>query len=195
MKSTFPWAGAALLLASSALAGPDYIIKQRAKELSNENNVRQGVAPPTQPTQPTPTPSQPAAPTLTPALAGFQTGLGTITAGAQVSAEQKQRLSQQIVASALGAKPSLATASKFTEQVTAASAEKPLSATSRARLVQELDAVLNPGKYPQAKLDGIFSDVQAIFQENGLNRMKAVALADSVKAMSWEIQRGGASSH
>ena len=197
MKSTFSWVGAALLAGSSFLAGQDYIIKQRAKELSNQNNVRQGVAPPSQPTQPppTPTPGQPAAPTLTPALAGFQTGLGAITAGAQVSAEQKQRLAQQIVAGALAAKPSLGTASKFTEQVTAASAEKPLPATSRARLVTELDAVLNPGKYPQAKLDGIYSDVQAIFQENGLNRMKAVALADSVKAMSSEIQRGGASNH
>jgi len=192
MKSTFFPVGAALLLACSAQAGPDYIIKQRAKELSNENNVRQGVAPPTQPTQPTPATAQPAAPTLAPALAGFQTGLGAISAGSQVSAEQKQRLTQQVVAGALGAKPSVSAASKFTEQVTAASAEKPLSATSRARLVQELDAVLNPGKYPGAKLDGIFSDIQAIFQENGLTRMKAVELANSVKAMSTEIQQGGA---
>ncbi len=192
MKSTFLLFGAALLLTCSAQAGPDYIIKQRAKELSNENNVRQGVAPPTQPTQPAPATARPAAPTLSPALAGFQTGLGAINAGSTVSAEQKQRLTQQVVAGALGAKPSAATASKFTEQVTAASVEKPLSATSRARLVQELDAVLNPGKYPGAKLDGIFNDIQAIFQENGLTRMKAVALADSVKAMSTEIQQGGA---
>jgi len=92
----------------------------------------------------------------------------------------------------LVAKPSLASASKFVDQLTAAAAEKPLPAASRGRLVQELDAVLNPGKYPQAKLDGIFSDVQAIFQENGLGRTKAVALADSVKAMSAEIQQGGA---
>ena len=191
MKSTFACVGAALLLAYSALAGPDYIIKQRAKELSNENNVRQGVAPPTQPAQPAPTPGQPTAPTLTPALARFQTDLGAINAGSQISADQKQKLAQQLVAGALAAKPALATASKFADHLASASAEKPLPATSRERLVQELDAVLNPGKYPQAKLEGIFSDIQAIFQENGLNRMKAVALADSVKAMSAEIQQGG----
>ena len=74
----------------------------------------------------------------------------------------------------------------------AAFAEKPLPGTSRARLTQELDAVLNPAKYPQAKLDGIFADVQAIFQENGLSRLKAVAIADDVKAISAEIQKGGA---
>ena len=193
MKTTFAWVGTVLLLAHSALgAGTDYIIKQRAKELRDENNVRQGVPPPTQPNQPATAPARPAAPTLTPALARFQTDLAAINAGSQVSADQKQKLAQQLVASALVAKPSLATASKFTDHLANASAEKPLPASSRARLVQELDAVLNPGKYPQAKLDGIFSDIQAIFQENGLSRMKAVALSDSVKAMSTEIQQGGA---
>lgn len=195
MKARFICVGTALLLTHCAFAGPDYIIKQRAKELSNQNNVRQGVPPPTQPTQPTApaaAPTRPAAPTLTPALARFQTDLGAISAGAQVSADQRQRLAQQLVAGGLAAKPSLASASKFVDQVTAAAAEKPLPAASRGRLVQELDAVLNPGKYPQAKLDGIFSDVQAIFQENGLGRTKAVALADSIKAMSAEIQQGGA---
>ena len=58
--------------------------------------------------------------------------------------------------------------------------------------MQELDAVLNPAKYPQAKLEGIIRDVQAIFQENGLARMKAVAIADDVKAIAAEIQKGGA---
>src|SRR5271167_635683 len=115
MKLTFSWVGAALLLASSALAGPDYIIKQRAKELSNQNNVEQGVAPPTQPAQPAPTPGQPTAPTLTPALARFQTDLGAINAGSQVSADQKTKLAQQLVAGALAARPSFATASKFAD--------------------------------------------------------------------------------
>ena len=50
--------------------------------------------------------------------------------------------------------------------------------------------MLNPSKYPQAKLDGILRDVQAIFQENGLARMKAMAIADDVKAISASIQRG-----
>jgi hypothetical protein len=92
-----------------------------------------------------------------------------------------------------GPKPSRAALTKLTDDLTAAFAEKPLSPTSRARLVQELDAVFNPGKYPSAKLDGIFADIQAIFQENGLSRNKAVAIADDVKAISAEIQKGGAS--
>ena len=51
--------------------------------------------------------------------------------------------------------------------------------------------MLNPAKYPMAKLDGILRDIQAIFQENGLARMKALAIADDVKAIAAEIQKGG----
>jgi hypothetical protein len=56
----------------------------------------------------------------------------------------------------------------------------------------ELDAVFNPARYPQAKPEGIFKDIQAMFQENGLAHAKAVAIAEDVKAVSAEIQAGGA---
>lgn len=192
MRTPCVLAGAVLLATAGFCSGQDYIIKQRAKELSNQNNVRQGVAPPTQPTQP-PAPGvpQPAAPTLTPGLAKFRADLANLPVGAAVPAQQKQQLAQELVGSAQGAKPSVASASKFVDSVAAAT-DKPLPVASRARLAQELDAVLNPGKYPQAKLDGIFNDIQAIFQENGASRTKAVTVADSVRAMSTEIQGGGA---
>ena len=44
--------------------------------------------------------------------------------------------------------------------------------------------MLNPAKYPQAKMAAIFDDVQAIFQENGLERRRAVAVSDDVKAIA-----------
>ncbi len=194
MKRILAVVCAAVLLSSPALArqGSQYIIKQRAKELRDQNNVRQGVVPPAQAAPAAPATTAPAPPALSPSLLRFQTDLGTISASAPATAEQKQKLAQQVVAGAQGAKPSLTTAGKLATDLSAAFAEKPLSPTSRARLVQELDAVLNPGKYPMAKLDGIFADVQAIFQENGLSRTKAVGIADDVKAISAEIQRGGA---
>jgi len=100
---------------------------------------------------------------------------------------------QDLALAPQGAKPSRTALTKLADDLSAAFAEKPLSPTSRARLVQELDAVLNPGKYPQAKLEGIFADIQAIFQENGLSRNKAVVIADDVKAISAQIQKGGVS--
>ena len=175
---------------AGTFAGPESIIKERAKELRDQNNVRQGVAPPTQApvTGVAPTP-----PALTPSLVRFQTELGTLNMGTPATAEQKQKMMQDLTLTPQGAKPSRAALAKLTDDLTAAFAEKPLSATSRARLTQELDAVLNPGKYPSAKLDGIFADIQAIFQESGLSRNKAVVIADDVKAISAQIQKGGAS--
>lgn len=182
----------ALLLCATAcaLAGPEVIIKQRAKELNQQNNVRQGVAPPTQ----TPMPSAGAtpAPQLSVSLTYFSSGLAGIRPETPATADQKQKLSQQLVAAAQGAKPALAKTSKLAEDLAAAMAEKPLPVSSRTRLVQELDAILNPGKYPQAKPEGIYADIQAIFQENGLSRNKAVAISDDVKAIGLEIQMGGA---
>ena len=178
------------LATASAFAGPETIIKQRAKELRDQNNVRQGVAPPTQAPV---TSTAPAPPSLSPSLVRFQTDLGNLTMGTSVTPDQKQKMVQELAAAPQAAKPSTKTLAKLTEDITAACAEKPLSPTSRGRLVQELDAVLNPGKYPSAKYDKIFEDVQAIFQDNGLSRAKAVVIADDVKAVWAEIQKGGAS--
>jgi hypothetical protein len=188
MKTAFALLTAAALLPAIATAGPESIIKQRAKELNNQNNVRQGVPPPTQPTQPAATPGAPAAPTISPALTRFQSDLAAITANSAVTPETKQKLAQELLAGAQGTKPSAPTASKLAEDIAAACAEKPLSFDSRARLVRELDAVLNPGKYPQAKLDGIFADIQAIFQANGLNRTKAEAISQGVKSLASEAR-------
>jgi hypothetical protein len=189
MKTILVLAGTALLLAGIAYAGPEVIIRERAKELRDQNNVRQGVAPPTQAAQPAAAPSAPAP---SPAITRFQADLAAIKTGSPPTAEQNQKLTQDLLAAAQSAKPSPAAAKKLAEALAAAAMDKPLPATSRARLAQELDAVLNPGKYPSAKLEGIFADVQAIFQENGLLRKGAVAIADDVKAISAEIQAGGA---
>jgi len=189
-KSLLPFS-VTLLIAASALAGPDVIIRERAKELSNQNNVRQGAIAPTEATQPPALPNAPAVPTISPALVRFQADLAAIKSDSPPTAEQKQKLAQELLLSAQGAKPSLAAANKLAENLSLVCAEKPLSSTSRSRLTRDLDAVLNPGKYPQAKLEGIFADIQAIFQENGLARSRAVAVSNDVKKISEEIQGGG----
>ena len=48
----------------------------------------------------------------------------------------------------------------------------------------EIDAVLNPSKYPKAKMQAIYDDIQAIFQVSGADRKTAVAIMESVKALS-----------
>ena len=194
MRITSAALGIFLSVSSLAYADPAVIIRERAKELSNQNNARQGVEPtqPQPPPQPAVAPSQPPAPTLSPALLRFNTDIAAIKADAQVTPDQQQKLAQELLASALGPKPSLASVSKLAADVSAAFSEKPLSSTSRARFIQELDAVFNPSKYPQAKLEGILKDIQNTFEQNGLARMKAMAISDDVKKIAEEIQKGGA---
>ena len=81
MKQMFVLVSASSLMALNVVAaGSEAIIKQRAKDLSNQNNVRQGVAPPTQPPPTAPKPATTAPSTLTPqqALAKLQTDLAAI---------------------------------------------------------------------------------------------------------------------
>jgi hypothetical protein len=191
MRTSLAVIGATVLFSTLTYADPGVIIRERAKELRDQNNVRQGVESPAQQTQPAANANAPAAPTLSQGLLRFNTEINAIHADSTVAADQKQKLAQDLVAGAQGARPSLVTASKLAADVAAAFAEKPLPATSRGRLVQELDAVLNPAKYPQAKLEGILKDIQAIFQDNGLARMKAVAISDDVRAVAAEIAKGG----
>src|ERR1041384_6933004 len=184
MKRTLVVLGAAVLMAGIAFGGPEQIIKQRAKDVANQNNAQQGVPPPTQPSAPT----APAIPSLSVSLTHFQVTLAGIQADSQISAAQKQKLTQDLLDAAPGAKPSQAAAAKLAEDLAAAFAQKPLPESSRAKLVRELDAVLNPGKYPQAKLDGIFADIQASFQANGLSHTKAGAASGDAQANLAEHQ-------
>jgi hypothetical protein len=192
MKTILALSGVALLLAANSGVGQDVQVKQRAKELRDQNNVRQGVTPATPTSPPRAAPNGAAAPNLSPSLVQFQQGLFSIEAGNPVDAAQRKQLSQELLAAAQAAKPSLGSVNKLVGDLMAAIAEKPLPASSRGRFIVELDAILNPAKYPAAKPEGIFRDMQAIFQDNGLARNKAVAIAEGVKAISAEVQGGGA---
>ena len=57
MKRVFVLLGAAMLLTASSFGQADVIIKKRAQEIRDQNNVRQGVTPPSQPAQPSTAPA------------------------------------------------------------------------------------------------------------------------------------------
>jgi hypothetical protein len=189
MKTIAGLIGAHILSVSVVFGGSEQIIKQRAKDLRDQNNARQGVPPPARPGQaaaPTPAP----APALTPqqqSLVRFRTDLDAIRAGSQVTAEQKQRLAVNLVGMAQGpGKPSLRTARLFVDDLAAGLTAKPLSAKSRERLLQNLQAAVSPGAMKQAQLGAIADDVQAAFVSAGVDRKDAMKIADGVKAMTAE---------
>ncbi len=190
MKKTLGLIAASMLLAGNLFAGSQEIIKQRAKDVVNENNIRQGAPSPVQPAATPGAATAPVNPQQQQALARLKADLAAIKPNATVTNAQKQRLAADLIAVAGGAaKPSLAAATTLAEDLSAALLENALPDASRARLVQELDAVLNPAKYPQVKMDGIFSDIQAIFLAGGTARKNAVKISDDVKAIAAETRK------
>ena len=180
-------AAANVLVIGSVMAGPETIVRERAKELSNQNNVRQGVAPPTQTPQSTPatTPGTAAAPAppRSQAVTQFEADLGSIKANDAITPAIKQKLAADVLAIAEGTKPAATAAAKLAEDLATAASAKPLDPKYRSRLALELDAILNPAKYPKSNPSGIFSDIQATFQTNGSERKQAVAISDDVKGL------------
>lgn len=174
---------AAVLAATCAFAGPEILIKQRAKEARNQNNVRQGVpvAPPPQPAAPA-TPGQPARPTggLSPAaqqnIATFQADLAAM--------KTKPPLAAHLTAAALGAaKPSPDAIAKLAADLQTALTGVDLGADSQLRLARELNATVNGTNLSRDQIKAITADAQAILQAAGVKRPEAAAVADDMKAV------------
>jgi hypothetical protein len=178
----------AAFLSVSVFADSSVIIKQRAKELSNQNNVQQGVPPPSQP-QSTPATKQPAMATpLQVCIGHLRTDLAGIKPDPAPTTAQKQQLTQHLIDTAQQTKPSAQTAGKLANDVSTALAQNPMSATDRDRLLSDINAALNPQKYQADQLANIYADAQAIFQVAGLKRSAAAAIADDIKAIAAETK-------
>lgn len=191
MKTVLALIGAATLVAGSVFAGPDVIIKKRAQEIRDQNNVRQGVAPPGQPARPATTPATAASPTpIQQSIAKLRADLAAVKANSQVTAAQKQQITKDLMAVAQGAnKPSPATAANLADSLSAAFAGKPLADKDCSRLLSDLAAVLNPANIQAAQMQAIYADIQAIFQANGMARKDAAKIVDQVKAVAAETQK------
>ena len=174
-------------------------IKQRAKELVNQNNVRQGVPPPA---PPAPRPAAPAAPATpgnhtAPNLALIQAqdiskitnSLAAFKPGSPVTPDQKQQFIKVLAVAARTTKPSLPTVTKFVDALSAALSENNLGDPERDRLAQNLNSVLNSKPLPASQFDAIIADVQAILQVVGVKRPAAASIAGNLKAVGAEVRR------
>jgi hypothetical protein len=188
MKRAFAIIGTVLLLVVCGFGQADVIIKKRAQEIRDQNNVRQGVTPPAQSAQPAAAPVTRASPTpVQQSVAKLQTDLKAVKGPAKVTADQRQRITNDLIALAHGAKkPSQSTAANLTDGLLAAFAEKPLIDKDLNRFLSDLAAVFNPTGIQSAQMQAIYGDIQAIFQANGTARKDAVKLVDLVKAAGAE---------
>lgn len=170
------------------------MIKNRAKETVNQNNVRQGVPPPS---QPAPRPGAPAqtTPGSAPAvpqsqsIAKIKADILSFKTGSPVTAEQKQQFIKDLATAARSSKPSLPTVTKFVDSLTSGLSEGLLTADQQGRLAQNIESVLNSKPLPATQFDAVIADVQAIMQVGSLKRTSAVNIANDLKAVGLEVRR------
>ena len=179
-----------LLTINAFAAGSEAIIRDRAKELSNQNNVRQGVAPPA-PSQPAAAANKAAPPAAAMSPIGrVQLDIAAIKPTSPVTPAQKQQLARDLAGLAQGSKkPSFPTVNKLAEDMATALSQKPVTEGARSRLVQDLNAAMNPANLQPTQMQDIVADVQAVFQSAGVPRKDAVTISDGVKAISAELQK------
>ncbi len=165
-------------------------ITQRARELVNQNNVRQGVGQPSQPA--TPPPAAPPQKLIAPNPAQIQlqnvnkikNDIAAIRADAQIVQGKIQKLAADLLAAARGTrKPSPGALNKLAASLATSLAGKTLESAQELRLAQDLEAVVNGAKISQLQADSYVSDVQAILQVAGAKRNEAASAADEVKAV------------
>jgi hypothetical protein len=192
MKTTLALLCTATLLTVNVFAQADIIIKKHALELRDQNNVRQGVPPPSRPVQPATAPATGAPPTpVQQSIAKLRADLAAIKANSPVTADQKQQITKDLIAVAQGpSKPSQSTAANLANSLAGAFATKPLADNVCSRLLSDLAAVLNPAKIQATQMQAIYADIQAIFQANDMARKDAMVIVDQVKAVGAETQRG-----
>ena len=175
--------------------GSAVMIKNRAKETVNQNNVRQGVPPPSQPAPGSqPGQAKPAVPAATgvsqaQSIVKLKTGLVNFKTGSQATAEQKQQFIKDLAVAARSGKPSLLTVTKFVDSLTIGLSEVSLTEDQKGRLARNIDGVLNSKPLPASQFDGIIADVQAIMQVGSLKRTSAATIANDLKAVGAEVRR------
>lgn len=182
---------AVVWLAGGTLTGQEILVKQRAKELRDQNNVRQGVPPPQQPVAPV----QPAPPAAAPRpvtgglSAAAQQNIATLQADL-AAIKTKPHLFQHLMSAVVGAaKPSQEAVTSLAVKLLQALADKDLPPDQQTRLARDLNAILNCAALSQDQIQGVASDAQAILQANGVKRSEAVAIADDLKAIAAEVKQ------
>ena len=173
---------------------PGVQVKNRAKEVVNQNNVRQGVPPPSQTRR---APHRPAGQSdgdepgadPRPEHCEDQSRPRRLQDRLDPTAEQKQQFIKDLAVAARSTKPSLPTVTTFVDSLIAGLSEATLTSEQQGRLAQNLEAVLNSKPLPASQFDAIIADVQAILQVGSVKRTAAAGIADDLKAVGTEVRR------
>ena len=167
-------------------------ITQRAREVVNQNNVRQGVGQPSRPASaPTASQRSTSAPVQTQqqSINAIRAEIVSFLGNEQSSEAKVQKFSAVLLRAARGAKkPSTAAINKLAESIATNLSGQTLGSSEQTRLAEDLEAVLNASKMSQLQADAYVSDVQAVLEVAGVKRSMAVSAADDVKTILTDLR-------
>jgi hypothetical protein len=171
-------------------------VKRRARDLSNQNNVRQGVPPPV---QIPPRAAQPVAPRTMIAtnaatvqaknVAKIQKDLAAIKAGSSATDAQKQQLAMDVTGCARGTKPGSAIVKTFVDSLAAVLPDGTVTPEQQSRLAQNIEAVANSKEFSSVQYDAILADVKATLEVAGISRKTTEVPVKNLKVIGDEVRR------
>lgn len=192
MKTIFPIVVLTLWSVACLHAGPETLVKQKAKDLRDQNNASQGVPPasPSTPPPATPAVAKPATPAKPTPVARIKNDIAAWQREKTVSAEAKKTFSQDVLSAVRGSKsPTSASVDQFAGKLTAAVAGKTIGATELSRLAQNINLAVNSASLPDDRTEEIASQVQSDLEKSGVTAGDASGVANSLRALMKELKQ------
>ena len=191
-----------LCLVTSVVYGQAHIVKQRARELSEQNNARQGITPnapggPARPAAPVPQPpGPPQAMVASPEVLRqydintLKSDLAGLIPGTTLGEEVTEQLTKNLTTAARGAaKPSAKMVGQLSRDLSAALVQARLTDANHVQMAEDLVNILNSGGIAASETQAKITSVQATLQRGGVERKAAVAVANDLKSIAGEIQK------
>ena len=191
-----------LLTGITAPAGSEHLVKQRAKDVRDQENMRQGVPPaspatiparPAPPAQPTLTPytTRQPAPSVSTQAAAISDNLGIIQKADSATGDQVRELAQSLSTAARGdSKPSANSITKLADDLTSAIAGADMSTSKRARLAGSIERALND-PLNAGEMETLANDVHDMLRDAGAGRVDAKVVSNDLRSIIADNQRGG----
>lgn len=194
---------ALLILGPAPAWGQAHIIKQRARELNDQNNARQGIPPkaPATPARPAPGVQQPGQPAQAqPAVASpemlrkldvnnLKSDIASMKPGTKVPASALERLTRNLTDHSRGAaKAGSKAIGELAADLAKALPQTELPTTTQGQLAENIVAILNSGTLTASQTQGTVARVENDLQRNGADRRSASAVAADLKSIADELQ-------
>ena len=188
---------AALTLTANAQVNGS-LIKNKAKATRDNNN---GTTPPApagaaRPGAPAPgsgptyiVPTAPLATVQSQSIKRLEADIATMKSKTEITAEQKAKLSTDLLAAAAGAKPSEDAIHKLAASLGAAIANQKITSQDQAKLARDLHAVVNSATTPAEQTSAIIKDAKEILIVSGTARPAAQAVGADLQAIVAELQK------